>query len=172
MNRGLLSVLFLLIFFISPVRAGGNDINIGDAESDSSIRQIFSEYQKVLTTTKDENTIKEIFINENDWQDLLKIAKEKQPNCISFDESEYDVSVNFTTFKDLISSKIKIKQLFVSKIEYNYSCGNLFTIPRVTCVVQYNNNEVVNVPFLLMKNLNNEYKIVRNFLNYKIFPIE
>jgi hypothetical protein len=172
MNRSLLLVLFLLVFIISTVKGGDNIINMSNTESDSSIRQIFSEYQNVLTTSKDESTLKKLFISENEWLELLKIVKEKQPNCISLDESEYDVSVNFTTYRDLISSKVKIKQLFVSKIEYNYSCGNLFIIPRVTCAVQYNNNEVVNVPFLLIKNLNNEYKIVRNFLNYKIFPIE
>ena len=143
-----------------------------DTKADSSIRTIFSEYQKVLTTTKDENSLKSLFINEQEWQQFLQLAKEKQPNCISLDETEYDVSINFQTFRDLISSKIIIKQLFVSKIEYNYSCGNLFIIPRVTCAVQYNNNEVVNVPFLLIKTHNNEYKIIRNFLSYKIFPNE
>lgn len=173
MTRSLLLLTsFLLFFLLSTAKDNGSDNDLQTAEPDFIIRQIFADYQKVLTTTKDEHALTNLFINESEWQDLMKLVKEKQPNCISLDESEYDVNVNFNTYRELISSKIVIKQLFVSKIEYNSSCGNLFTIPRVMCAVQYNDNKVVNVPFLLIKTLDNQYKIVRNFLNFKIFPNE
>jgi hypothetical protein len=89
-------------------------------------------------------------------------------NCIGDDESSFTAEMNSRAYRDVITSKITINRLTVKRIEYNLSCGDLLEIPRVVCAVQYAGKKVIEVPFLLVRTMNNEYKILRNFLNYKL----
>ncbi|MDB5227035.1 MAG: hypothetical protein JWN78_1228 [Bacteroidota bacterium] len=139
--------------------------------ADSVIKQIFSEYGQALTA-HDMEFLKKWFISSEEYAQLLEFVKQKQPNCIGNDEASFTTETNNRVYSDLLTSKIVIKQISVKQIDYNFSCGNLLEIPRVVCTVVYSGNKVVEIPFLLVKTMNGQYKILRNFLNYKLFGNE
>jgi len=139
-------------------------------KDDTIIHQIISNYQKAIIT-KDIPLAKNCFISQDEFKGLVDYVAKTQPNCIGTDENNFSTEQNDKAFLSVISSDIKINTVFINKIEYNNSCGDLFNIPRVICTVQYNNNKTVEVPFLLIKTINGDFKIIRNFLNIKMFSL-
>ena len=159
--------LFFSFFFINTLIFATDN----KPSDDAVIRQIFSEYQKALIT-KDVAASKKCFVSKEEFQAILEFVKTSQPNCIGTDEEKFTTELNDEAFKSIITvDNILVKQVFVNRIEYNNSCGDLLTIPRVICTVQYNDNKTVEVPFLLIKTISGEYKIIRNFLSIKMFSL-
>jgi hypothetical protein len=142
-----------------------------DPNPESTIREIFTDYQKALTT-RDPAFPEKWFITDEEYKQLLDYVAKKQPNCIGSDESGFRSETNKKAYNDLLSSELVINKIVVNKIEYNSSCGDLLQIPRVLCTVQYSGKKVVEIPFLLVKTMNHGYKILRNFMNYKLFKYE
>jgi hypothetical protein len=160
-----LGVLLGLSIMVSFVFAKDNGIN--ESKSDSDIKEIFAEYQKALIA-HDANFPEKWFISEREYKQLIDLVRQKQPNCVGTDEESFNAESNSKVYKDLISSKAVISKISVIRIDYNNSCGNVLEISRVSCLVQYGAKNVVEVPFLLVKTLDNQYKILKNFLNYKL----
>lgn len=156
--------LLLTLFIVSYTFANKN---ISD---DSIIYDIVYTYQNAIKT-KDIELSKKCFITEFEFKELVQYVKNVQPNCIGTDEENFSTNLNDKSFRSIINSDIKINQVFINKIEYNNSCGDLLVIPRVICTIQYTDNKTVEVPFLFIKTINGEYKILRNFLSNKLFTL-
>jgi hypothetical protein len=162
-------ILLILFFPFCSAYSGGN--NIIKLDPDSSIRGIFSEYQKALKS-HDVAFPQKWFITNVEYHKLLDYVTKWQPNCVGPDEATFTTETNSRLYNDILTSNVIINQISVSRIEYNYSCGNLLEIPRVICTIQYSDKKVLEVPFLLVKTTNNEFKILKNFLNYKLLSNE
>lgn len=134
---------------------------------DSIITQIMQDYQ-IAITNKDIDKSKSCFISTSEFYQLIEYVKKEQPNCIGNDEENFSTSLNEKAFQSIIDNNIVIKKIFVNKIEYNNSCGNLLIIPRVICTIQYSDNKIIEVPFLFVKTINGQYKILRNYFNFKM----
>jgi hypothetical protein len=166
-------LIFILVFISCRVLAhdGCNHHVPNNPATDSLIKSVFAQYESALIK-HDTSFAEQYFVSEKEYADILAFVRASQPNCIGTDEESFSAAMNKKVFMELLNSSIQINQLYVNKIEYNSSCGNLLVIPRVLCMVMYNKSEVIEVPFLMIKTMNGEYKIVRNFLNLKFFPNE
>lgn len=164
MNRSLIYIILLTIFIHSNVLSN----NILD---DSTITQVMQDYF-ISISTKDVEKSKNCFISTEDFNQLIQYVKKEQPNCIGNEEENFSTKLNDKAFQSIIDHNIKINKIFVNRIEYNNSCGNLFTIPRVICTIQYAENKTIEVPFLFVKTINGQYKILRNYFNYKMLLYE
>lgn len=154
---------FCLSFSLAPAHDGVKK----NEYADQQIRQLFSAYEKALIA-HDVKFPEKAFISSLEYKKILELVKKKQPNCVGSDEERFDSEMNVRTYRELITSKAVINKMAVSRIDYFSSCGNLLTVPRVVCTIRYAGNKIVEVPFLVVKTLNNEYKILRNFLDYKL----
>jgi len=158
----------LCILFCSSVLADGNGIV---PDKDAGIKLVFAKYQEALQK-HDRQFPQKSFITDEEYSQLLQYVSKIDQKCIGEDEASFRSDINTAAYNDVITSKLVVNQITVNRIEYNLSCSGLLEIPRVICSVRYSDKKVVEVPFLLVKTRNNEYKILRNFLNYKIFSNE
>lgn len=160
---------FTLFFclFICFFASYGNATGI---TNDSIIHSVFSVYENALKS-KDTLLAKKCFISKDEFQEIIDYVKLKQPNCIGLEEERFTTEMNDNAFSSIITTNIIIKQVYVNKIEYNNSCGDLLNIPRAICTIQYNDNKVIEIPFLLIKTMSGNFKILRNFLSIKLFNL-
>ena len=155
--------LFIICFSVSTA-------NTPAEIDDSIIHSIFIKYESALKS-KDTLLSKNCFVSKSEFQEIIDFVKLNQPNCIGLEEENFTTELNDRAFSSITTNKVIIKQVYVNRIEYNNSCGDLLTIPRVICTIQYNDNKVIEIPFLLIKTMSGKYKILRNFLNIKLFNL-
>lgn len=169
--RLLFSTVIVVLFQSLFAHDGCNTRVQSDVSSDLIITALFQKYQEAILS-KDTTFSDNYFVSDAEYEEVFSYVKSKQPNCIGSDEQSFSAYSNKKVYLEVLNSSININQLHVDKIEYNNSCGNLLVIPRVICSVKYNNTEVIEVPFLLIKTMKGDYKIIRNFLNLKFFTHE
>jgi hypothetical protein len=161
----------LLSFCISFSFTFSKEKEVNVLKPDSAISQIFREYEQALVT-RNVDFPEKWFVSDKEYRSLLMFVKDKQPNCVGPDEEAFDTQINKKVYEELITSNVTIDKVSVSRIDYNNSCGNLLEIPRVVCTIRYAGKKMIEVPFLMVRTLDNKYKILKSFLNYKLLSNE
>jgi hypothetical protein len=117
----LFTSLYLFLCFCFTAYSAGEQKNVStDPNPESTIREIFTDYQKALTT-RDPAFPEKWFITDEEYKQLLDYVAKKQPNCIGSDESGFRSENKKKAYNDHLSSELVINKIDVNKIEYNSS---------------------------------------------------
>ncbi len=169
MDRNLHVLFFFIAILVSSFEGFSQDCNpkpvFRQEQSDSVMASFIQDYNTALKTSDDALFVSKWFISKAEFDSILKEVSIKNSNCITLEESNFDVGTNMRAYKNLLEAglKTKINDVTLQEYNHNYSCGNLLDIIRVKCQLRYAENRVSDFSFLMIKLSEDMYKVARYY---------
>lgn len=166
------TLTFILSLFIFLISLGINAQEIQGIEipQDAAINEILDLY-KTAHNKKDFNLFEKYVITQSDYDAVIYFLKQNKADCLKKEDEDYLVRVFYDLFKTSSAVNIKMDSIAFYKSADLQGCGVF--MKKIDAKI-YFKNKSVELPFslILMREMNNQYKLLQQIFNYTTLTSE